>query len=206
LVYYLAPFSIPDKWGPALKITTGLLFAAALALAVVAIFPEILKGWLSVLRKHRLLQQSSLQKVFQATDHFFQALIETAGRGFLAYLYSTLWAIAGHALVASGIFLAIEAMGLTASWSAVIFTYTASIAGSVAMFMLPGSSVGWDALFGTTLSITANLPISVALAVTVIIRIQQMIVALIGVCVLWFYAKDYLLRFSISDINGNDKK
>ena len=86
-----------------------------------------------------------------------------------------------------------------------MFTYTASIAGSVAMFMFPGSSVGWDALFATTLSVTADLPITVATAVTVVIRLQQMIVALIGVLMVWTYAKEFLQqRFSSTDTPPND--
>ena len=193
-VYWVAPFDIPEKWGAALKITAGLLGIAALGLAIIAIFPNHPKSWLQRLAQFSFLQGNITQKIFDTIDQLFQALIETTGRGLRAYIESTFWALSGHALVASGIFLAIQAMGLTAAWSAVMFTYAASIAGSVAMFMLPGSSVGWDVLFGTTLSITANLPPAVAVAVTAIIRIQQMIVALIGVLVVWIYAKELLFR------------
>jgi hypothetical protein len=205
LVYWIAPFSIPPEWGPALKVTTILLVIASLMLAGIAIFPRIPKAIFVHVGEYSIFQGKRMQQLLRGADQLFNALIETAGRGKAAYIESFFWAVSGHALVASGIYLAILSMGLSADWSAVMFTYTASIAGSVAMFMFPGSSVGWDALFATTLSVTAALPVTVAVAVTGIIRIQQMLVALIGVLVVWVYARDLLMKIPLQSFKSKNK-
>ena len=88
-------------------------------------------------------------------------------------------------MVALGIYVATIAIGIKASWSAILFTYAASIAASIVMFLLPGSSVGWDLLFATTLAATTKMHLLEAGAITAIIQIQQLLVALLGAGVVW---------------------
>lgn len=126
-------------------------------------------------------------RIVDAVLKLFESVQATAKRGVKAYATSLFWALSGHALVACGIAMAAQAGGTAAPWSAVIFTYAASIAGSVVMFLFPGSAVGWDVLFGTTLALTANISAIEAGAVTIVVRVQQMLVAVVGAMALWWY-------------------
>ena len=180
IVYWLAPFSIEPRWGRVLLLTSVVLGVLALGMIALVLLPQIPRRILRIFRSWRILQVSFIQRLFGILDALLDALIETAGRGWNSYLESLFWALCGHGLVASGIYLAVVSMGMTAEWSAVMFTYSASIAGSVAMFLFPGSAIGWDILFATTLRITANLPETVVVAVTAVVRIQQLMVAIAG--------------------------
>ena len=107
-------------------------------------------------------------------------------------------------MVAAGIYTATTSMGVDIAWSAVLFTYAASIAGSVAMFLLPGSSLGWDLLFMSTLAITGNIPAAVAAAVTAVVRIQQLLVAIAGGVFIWITAGAWLEGIQLSARQGEN--
>ena len=194
-VYWIAPFEIPDEWTLILQYAVLALLCGALSLISLILFPRQALRLLEKFRGFRIFSFKIFQKTLLLAEQFLLGLIETAGRGIKPYLESLFWALFGHTMVGCGIYLAVQSMGMTAPWSAVLFTYSASIAGSVAMFLLPGSTIGWDALFASTLSITAQLPLPIAISVAVVIRIQQTIVALWGVAVIWIYAKDILEDF-----------
>ena len=134
-------------------------------------------------------EQKECEKKEPSAAHALRAYAESAG-----------WALAGHVMVATGIHLAAGAIGAEASWAAVLFTYAASIAASVAMFMLPGSAAGWDVLFATTLSVSADMTLLEAGAVTAVVRIQQLLVTLVGLGVVWWMARDLL------DLGGEEKE
>ena len=195
-VYWIAPFDIPEEWSLILRSSAIVLLIGAAGLSSLIIFPRQALRLLQKIRTIKLFSLSFIQKIFSMAEQFLTALIETAGRGVKPYLECLSWALFGHVMVGLGIALAVKSMGMTAPWSAVLFTYSASIAGSVAMFLLPGSQFGWDALFASTLSVTAQLPLPVAISVTVVIRIQQTLVALWGIAVIWLYASDIVAEFS----------
>ena len=132
------------------------------------------------------------RKLIEAMEDLLTAMVETANRGPRAYTESIAWALLGHLFVASGIALAAQSVGVSVSWSAVLFTYAASIAASVAMFMLPASGMAWDMLFATTLKVTGSIPFNSAIAITMVVRIQQMLVAMIGLFIVWLMAKEML--------------
>ncbi|MEC7986224.1 MAG: lysylphosphatidylglycerol synthase transmembrane domain-containing protein [Myxococcota bacterium] len=329
LMYYLFPLQIPGEWDRILGVSAIVLSVGTLGIISLGVFPEFFlriiqwipfKGWLK-----------KIQDVFV---HVIEALIKTAKRGLFAYLESFFWAICGHVMVASGIFVAAVSLGVTAgdisatlqtgqtvsemfeqdysqkntdtltgillatdtrsaegrwdfstdngstwipvhsmepstskplflnaesklrfdpgrdtvkvpnltahyvskryvdapensgtlvsalasttnstssthagsvsmsdildshrpymSWTAITFTYAASIAASVAMFMLPGSSAAWDAIFAGTLSVTGNISLMEAVSITLVVRIQQLLVVLFGLLVLWWMSKDLL--------------
>ena len=192
MVYWIAPFTIEPKWGQILVGTSVVLGLVALGLIGLVFFPKIpyqillsMKGW-------DWLQWSPLQRLLALAEEILTSLIETTGRGWTAYAECLLWATMGHAFVASGIYLAVISMGMSANWSAVLFVYSASIAGSVAMFLFPGSAVAWDILFATTLSMTASLPMTVAVAVAIVVRIQQLLVAAAGAALIIVQSKELL--------------
>jgi len=133
-----------------------------------------------------------MEKPLQVVVQVLEALIETASLGWIHYFESIFWAFMGHLMVASGIYVAAGSIGIALSWTAIAFTYAASIAASVAMFMLPGSTVAWDILFTTTLSVAGDIPVIEAGMITLVVRVQQLIVVLFGLLVLWWLSSDIL--------------
>jgi hypothetical protein len=71
-----------------------------------------------------------------------------------------------------------------------IFTYAATTAGVILMFALPGSQVGWDALFLGLLITTAGLSMPDALLITVVVRVQQLSVMVAGAVTLSWLLKN----------------
>ena len=86
------------------------------------------------------------------------------------------WALAGHLVVTVGIGIAAWSLGTTASPAGVVFTYATTTAGAVALFALPGSQVGWYAMFFTLLVATAGLSAPDAVAMALAVRLQQLII------------------------------
>ena len=60
------------------------------------------------------------------------------------------------------------------------------------MFMLPGSGLGWDVLFATTLSSTGGIDMISAGVVTMVVRLQQLFMAIVGVIFMWIVSKDFV--------------
>jgi hypothetical protein len=85
-----------------------------------------------------------------------------------------------HLVVLSGIAIAILSVGATLSLPGLLFTYAATTAGVIVMFALPGSQIGWDALFLGLLVTTAGLSTPDALLITVVVRVQQLSVMVGG--------------------------
>lgn len=211
VVYWIAPFAIPEEWSFALSLSASLLFFGALALLFLASYPAVPHSIFTKLKSNRFLSASFLQKTIDGILSFLDALLQTTKRGKKAYVESLLWSLLGHGMVGLGIYWATQSMGMTAPWSAVLFTYSASIAGSVVMFVFPGSALGWDALFASTLALTAKLPTPIAIAVTAVIRLQQILVALWGIIVIWSETKTILPYLSQrkhieKDNNSNNTK
>ena len=94
-------------------------------------------------------------------------------------------------------FWACSSIDVDVDFSAILFTYAASVAASVAMFMLPGSGLGWDVLFATTLSHTGGIDMMSAGVVALVVRLQQLFVAVVGVIFVWFASKNFIDSLSI---------
>lgn len=201
LMWAFAPFPTPPEWASILSATAVVLLLVAGGTAAVTLFPatpiRILNAFKPAKPKNGLSRL--WLKTIDAILSLFEAVQATATRGARAYAHSLFWALSGHALVACGIAMAAQAGGTAAPWSAVIFTYAASIAGSVVMFMFPGSAVGWDVLFGTTLAMTANISAIEAGAVTIVVRVQQLLVAIFGAGALWWYGATVLQKDTPDD-------
>jgi uncharacterized membrane protein YbhN (UPF0104 family) len=106
------------------------------------------------------------------------------GRGPL--LEAAGWSILGHLTVTSGIAVAVFGLDATVNWLGLIFTYATTTAEAVVLFAFPGSQLGWDALFATLLTTAAGLPKADAVAVSVLVRVQQLFYMVVGgVVVLW---------------------
>ena len=193
LVYWFAPFEIDPKWSFTLQSAAVFLVLSSSVLVAIAFLPQKTADVLNSIPHPKVLNP-----LWRIADQFLNALQETLDLGWKSYGESFFWAVLGHTMVALGIYVATIAIGIEASWSAILFTYAASIAASIVMFLLPGSSVGWDLLFATTLSATTNMHLLEAGAITAIIRIQQLLVALLGAGVIWSVAGE-LLQSAMED-------
>ena len=79
-----------------------------------------------------------------------------------------------------GIFVAIKAFDGNCDLVGLLFTYCITTAAAVLLFALPGSYVGWDALFFGLLVGAAQVGIETAAAVALTVRAQQLSYMLLG--------------------------
>ena len=86
----------------------------------------------------------------------------------------------GHACVTAGIVVAVLGLGRQPDLPGLAFTYATTTAGAVALFALPGSQIGWDALFGALLVGSAGLALPDAVAVALLVRLQQVAFMVVG--------------------------
>ncbi len=90
------------------------------------------------------------------------------------------WSIASHGSVVTGVALAAHAFQAPLLPAGLLFTYATTTAGAVALFALPGSQLGWDAMFLTLLHNSAGLSFDEATAVAVTVRVHHLFVMLAG--------------------------
>jgi galactokinase len=88
-----------------------------------------------------------------------------------------------------GIFIAAWSLGAEPDAAGLLFTYATTTAAVIVMFALPGSQVGWDAIFLALLTTTAGLSMPDALAVAIVVRIQQLCIMCIGAVALTWLAR-----------------
>ena len=75
------------------------------------------------------------------------------------------------------------------------------------MFMLPGSTFGFDALFSGILHMTGGIPLAVAVLVASVIRFHQSLIAVIGGAMMLFSSKELVeeaLVFGRSYVKADD--
>lgn len=115
-----------------------------------------------------------------AVSALAKALSKVATRGFVPYAHAAFWSFVGHSSVILGISIAIYGLGGAPHLGGLAFTYATTTAGAVALFALPGSQVGWDALFFALLVATAGLTPADAIAVALLVRLQQLSLMVLG--------------------------
>ncbi|MFZ5476900.1 MAG: hypothetical protein ACOZNI_09015, partial [Myxococcota bacterium] len=123
-------------------------------------------------------------KVRASGERLADALASVGRLGVSQYLRGVAWALCGHAAVTGGIALAALGIGAVPDPAGLAFTYTMTTAGAVVLFAFPGSQVGWDAMFASLLVTTAGLGVADAVAITVIVRTQQLLTVLVGAALL----------------------
>ena len=121
-----------------------------------------------------------LGRLHDAVTALAEALSRVATRGLLPYGRAAFWSFVGHSSVIIGISIAVYGLGDTPHLGGLAFTYATTTAGAVALFALPGSQVGWDALFFALLVATAGLTPADAVAVALLVRLQQLSLMVLG--------------------------
>ena len=183
VVWLCLPLSIAPKLTFVIQITAG--FALLLGLGLLSII-VCSKYWIHLSQK--------IQPV-EATHSFFSKLLHKAGSAIASlctdtvsikddpnasYLRALAWSLFSHSCVILGIILLTYAFQSPFSFWGIVFTYSVTTAGAVLLFALPGSYLGWDALFLGLLLSTTPIQESHAVAIVAIVRIQQLGYMLLG--------------------------
>jgi hypothetical protein len=113
-------------------------------------------------------------RAISAVDQLATAIAGVVSRGVGPIAHASLWSCMAHLSVTVGIAVAIWGMDGHFNAAGLAFTYVATTAGAVVLFALPGSQLGWDAMFMTLLVVTASVAQADAIAVAVLVRLQQL--------------------------------
>ena len=190
LFWFIAPLELPPGTAEAVG-----LAAAAIGLGGVALLALTLRPDLWIRLSNRLAARFAPERAVGRLVHRIRdGVVSVAsaahevlhdGRGKL--LAAAGWSTAGHLTVTLGIAVAILGFDCTVEWFGLVFTYTTTTAGAVVLFAFPGSQLGWDAMFATLLATAAQVPHADAIAISVLVRLQQLAYTLLGaIVVVWF--------------------
>ncbi|MCB9762722.1 MAG: flippase-like domain-containing protein [Alphaproteobacteria bacterium] len=184
-VWTFGRMPVPEQYAGLIGFTAIAIGVGATALGVLSARPRLLRaassrtagalgtalpGWPGQL----------MRRADRAVGMVADALGEVGRLGPRAYAEAIVWAICGHLSVATGIWVGSLAMGMDPYPPGVMFTYCAATAGVVALFAVPGGQLGWDAMFWSFFTVTTGVDVADALAVTALVRIQQVMLLLIG--------------------------
>lgn len=190
VIWALVDLPPPAEQGEALRRANELIPVAAVLIGVggIALFWLALRpGWWRRLSARTLGRwpgdgrlATLVRKLDGAVGALASALARTASRGLGAYARTAGWALVGHSTVITGIFIAARGLGAEPNLAGLAFTYAATTAGAVALFAFPASQMAWDLMFLALLVAAAGLPASVAGAIAVLVRLQQLSMMILG--------------------------
>jgi hypothetical protein len=183
--FVLARPPVPDAYRSAIDMTAALVAVFALGLTVIICRPE----WMVAISRRTLQRIGPLSRLHSTVQEAGEGLTSLRAQGPQAYLKCILWSVLAHGTVYLGIAIAAWALGASPSMSGLLFTYATTTAAVIVMFALPGSQVGWDAIFLTLLTTTAGLGLPDALAVAIVVRVQQLAIMCIGAAALTWLAR-----------------
>jgi hypothetical protein len=175
VLFLTTDMPVPEGTSRWVGLATLAVAGGAVALGAMSAFPGVLRRLTGVLLAHRWLAKA------RASAERLADALGTVGRlGPAQYARGVTWAFCGHACVTSGIAVAAAGIGASPDPAGLAFTYTMTTAGAVVLFAFPGAQVGWDAMFASLLVQTAGLGLADAVAITVVVRAQQLLTVLLG--------------------------
>lgn len=189
LVWLTAPMPVPDSARPFIFGAVVMVTLWGGALGVVALWPGLFLRPAAALR--RRLRPEHAGRIVRWLDRFlalgarFGESLSTMTRSMgWPHVAAFGWNLLGVASISLGAWAASWALGAPGSLAGIVFSQCAVTAGAVVLFAMPGMQVGWDAAFATLLVTTVGLPLEHALAITVLVRCQQLVVVSVGAFVL----------------------
>ncbi|MCB9777207.1 MAG: flippase-like domain-containing protein [Alphaproteobacteria bacterium] len=193
VVFLTVDLAVPEGYDRLVAAAVLLIGVAGVGLLVLAAFPEPLRrlGHLLVAPLTRApgIVGSLALRVQGAIDAVARDLALVARSGPAAWGGAALWTLASHTSVIGGVLIAISAFQAPADLAGVVFTYATTTAGAVALFALPGSQLGWDAMFLGLLAGPGAMNVGDASAVALTVRVHHLAVMLLGA-----FALVWLLR------------
>ena len=185
LCFIMADPPVPDAYRAGFEITAMLIGCMGVGLIIVIIKPS----WMSTVSDMTLGRFEPLGKFHETVVEASLALTTLREQGMAAFIRCVLWSVLAHGTVLLGIFIAAWSLGAEPDAAGLLFTYATTTAAVIVMFALPGSQVGWDAIFLALLTTTAGLSMPDALAVAIVVRIQQLCIMCIGAVALTWLAR-----------------
>ncbi len=180
VLFVTTDMPVPDGMNRWIGLATACIAGGAIALGVLSAYPALLREGSA-----RTIGRIPALRGLHASVERLATSLQAVGRlGPRRYAWGALWALCGHACVIGGIALAALGLGAHPDPAGLAFTYTVSTAGAVVLFAFPGSQLGWDAMFASLLVATAGLSLPDALAITLLVRVQQLFTVLLGGVVL----------------------
>lgn len=171
---------VPAELRPWVALTTIGVTAIVAALVALSARPALLER-VSAVTVGRI---PPLFRVHASVVRLAGALRSVARLGPGPYLRSAAWALAGHVCIIAGIGVAAAGIGAAPGPAGLAFSYAISTAGGVMLVALPGSQLGWDAMFTLMLVATSGVTLPDAVAITLLIRVQQLLVSVLGAAAL----------------------
>jgi len=194
--WWLAPLDLPPGTSEAVAIAALLIGSGGVALLALTLRPDL---WIRLadtlaraISPHTRLG-GLVHKAQGAVTSLATAAHMVLHQGRHKLLLAAMWSTLGHLTVTLGIATAILGLDQTVAWLGLIFTYTTTTAGAVVLFAFPGSQLGWDAMFATLLTTAAGVPQADAIAISLLVRMQQLTYMLVGAAVV-----AWLLRTGLS--------
>lgn len=176
-VWAVADLPIPPEWTRWIGLSVGIIGLGGCLAAELALQPltwqRIASRLLDALHRWPWLREPAIRAqrlVVTSTE----ALASVVKRGRGAYARTAGWAVLAHGLVTTVLVLAAAAFGLSPSPLSLLFAYTMSTAGGVALAAFPGSQLSRDALLVVMLVGTCGLGLADALAMAAVLRLVQL--------------------------------
>ena len=185
LCFLLADPPVPDAYRGGIELTAILVGAMGVGLACVIWRPN----WLAFCSAITLGRFRRLVRLHQTVEEAASALVTLRDQGMMAFVRCIAWSVLAHGTVYAGIFIAASSLGAQPDAAGLLFTYATTTAAVIVMFALPGSQVGWDAIFLALLTTTAGLAMPDALAVAIVVRVQQLCIMCLGALALTWLAR-----------------
>ncbi len=187
VTWLVADLPVPEGYDTVVAAVAVLIGTLALGIIVLAVSPRFLEtiSTATLGRVHGTgVLARSCQKAHSLISEVARALATLQDNGWSPLLRCLGWSAIAHMLVLIGIAIAAMSLGASPSLPGLLFTYATTTAAVIVMFALPGSQVGWDAIFLSLLTATAGLSVPDALAVAVVVRIQQLSIMVAGAAAL----------------------
>ncbi len=168
--------SLPESGASWLRLATFVVAGGAVLLLVLAMFPDLWKR----LARATTGRVSWLSRLHASVERLADAMGDLRHVGARAWLQAGAWALVGHGLVIAGISCAARSLAAEPTAAGLVFTYAASTAGAIVLFAFPGGQVGWDGMFAALLVSAARLDLPAAMALTLLVRLQQLLLVVVG--------------------------
>ncbi len=176
ILFLTTDMPVPEATRRWIGVATAAIAGSAVALGALSAFPAVLRA----VSARTLGRIPLFRRLDASVERLAHSLGEVGRLGPRRYAWGAWWALCGHACVIGGIAIAAYGIGATPSPAGLAFTYAVATAGAVVLFAFPGSQIGWDAMFASLLVATAGLSVPDALAITLLVRVQQLVTVLLG--------------------------
>lgn len=182
-IWFLFPISVSPELLIPIQMISLFCLGIGAGLFLLLFFSSF---WTSLTRrisqsmKHNTGWKQKIQKALEAVLRLCQDASTLSTTPDSSYMGAIFWSLFSHCSVILGIVFLIMSMQAKVYLIGIIFTYAVTTAGAVLLFALPGSYIGWDALFLGLLLSTAQLTQTESFAIVGIVRLQQLSYMLLG--------------------------